>query len=173
VKLTQTNNDKNDWSVSELRLLGPEGEIERGKNWRLRSSPNPWDVQLAFDNCPVTRWTAAESSRPGMFIEVELDRPTTLTGVRAEVLPDWAGSARLELEVDGRWKEVASEQILGEAMPLKRTRRLATEDLKRNGITHIAVHPNDFFAADMAKDPQSWGVTLVGEANAMRFYRID
>ena len=173
VRLTQTKAVKNDWSVSELRLLGPEGEIERGKKWRLRASPNPWDVQLAFDNCPVTRWTAAEASQPGMFIEVELDRPIALTGVRAEVLPDWAGSARLEVEVDGRWKEVASEQILGEAMPLKRTRRLATEDLKRKGITHIAVHSNDFFAADMAKDPQLWGVSLIGEANAMRFYRID
>jgi hypothetical protein len=173
VRLTQTRNAKNDWSVSEFRLLGTDGEIERRKNWRLRSSHNPSDVQLAFDNCPVTRWTAAEPSSPGMFIEVELDQPTELTGVRAEVLPDWAGNARLEIEVAGQWKEVASEYVLAEGIPLKRTRRLATEDLKRNGITHIAVHSNDFFAADMAKDPRMWGVTLVGEANAIRLYRID
>lgn len=173
VRLVQVQTGKEDWSVSELRLIGPEGEIPRGVNWRLRAAPNPWDVQLAFDNCPITKWTAAEPTRPGMFVEIELDKPVELTEVRAEVTPSWPGRARLEIEVDGQWNVIEAQPELTEGSPLKRSRRLAIEDLKRNGMTHIAVHSDDFFVADITKSPQLWGVTLLGEANAIRLYRLD
>jgi hypothetical protein len=173
IRLIQKGSSKGDWNISEIRLMGPDGEIPRGRDWKLRSQPNPWEVQFAFDNCPVTRWTSAESSRPGMFVEIELPSPAELTAVIAEVPPDDVGKARLEIEVDGQWKELVSEPVVTDAPPVKGTRRLATDDLKRSGITHIAVTTDDFFATDMAHDPNAWGVKLVGETGKMRIYRID
>ncbi len=173
VRLTQMEASKSNWNVGDLRLLGPDGEIPRGKDWKLRSEPNPWDVQLAFDNCPTTLWTSGEAARPGMFIEVELPAPVALTGVRAEVPPETIGKVRLEIERDGEWRELVAQPVVSEGPPLKGTRRMATDDLKRNGMTHIAVTESDFFAPDMAKDPKAWGVTEVGATGEMTIYRID
>ena len=44
------------WSVAELRVFAGGRELPRDPDWRLTAHPNPWDVQLAFDNSPVTRW---------------------------------------------------------------------------------------------------------------------
>ncbi|HYI92667.1 MAG TPA: glycosyltransferase family 39 protein [Bryobacteraceae bacterium] len=173
LRLAQTEASKSNWNISEIRLLGADGRLLRAKNWKLRSDPNPWDVQLAFDNCPTTRWTSGEAARPGMFIEVELAEPTELTGVRAEVPPETIGNVRLEAERNGQWKELVPRPVVTEAPPLKGTRRLATDDLKRSGMTHIAVNDTEFFAADMTKDPKAWGVTQVGESGKMKVYRID
>lgn len=174
LRVVQTGTSNQLFSISELRLLGPEGEIERGKSWRLRARPNPWDVQFAFDNCPVTRWISAESAKPGMFVEVELDKPVRLIGARVEAAMDQVdGSARLEAEIAGKWKVLAAQPNVAEAPPLAGLRRLATEDMKRFGITHVAVSKGDWATEDVLKDPQAWGLTKVGEAARVTLFRID
>jgi hypothetical protein len=175
LRLVQTAKSDNDiWAVSELRLLGPDGEIPRGSGWRLRAQPNPWQVQFAFDNCPVTRWMSAESMKPGQFIEIELDEPVELIGARAEASQDQPdGTARLEAEVAGRWVTLVDKPAISEGPPLTGLRKLATADLKRYGITHISVNKDEFLANDMARDPAAWGVTLLGEAGPAKLYRID
>jgi hypothetical protein len=175
LRLVQTaKSDKDVWAVSELRLLGPDGEVPRGSGWRLRAKPNPWQVQMAFDNCPVTRWMTAESMKPGQYIEVELDKPLDLIGVRAEASQDQPdGTARLEVEVAGRWTTLVEKPAISEGPPLTGLRKLATSELKRNGITHISVNKNEFLDDSMSRDPQGWGVTLLGEAGPAKLYRID
>ena len=74
------------WAVGELRLFSPEGELQRSEKWRLRASVNPWEVQRAFDNCPISRWVSAEPARIGQYVEVEFDQPVELVGVRVEAL---------------------------------------------------------------------------------------
>ena len=59
------------WSVHELRFLNHGVEIARRPEWRLRAWPNPWEVQLAFDNSAVTRWRSWEVAFPGMFMDVD------------------------------------------------------------------------------------------------------
>jgi hypothetical protein len=174
LRLVQTGTADAPWSISELRLIGPEGEVERGTGWRLRASPNPWEVQLAFDNCPVTRWNASESSRPGMFVEVRLDVPVTVTGVQLEATSDQPeGTARLEVDVDGRWEVLVAKPTIADAPPLANARRLATAELKRYGVTHINVNAGDYFANDIASDPERWGLTLLGETSHNRLYRLN
>src|SRR4029079_6831329 len=57
VRVVQTGRDApNDWSVSEFSIFRGEAELPRAAGGKLLASPNPWDVQLAFDNSPVTRW---------------------------------------------------------------------------------------------------------------------
>ncbi len=175
LRLVQTMSLPGDiWAVSELRLLGPNGEIPRRLGWRLRARPNPWQVQMAFDNCPVTRWISAESPRPGQYIEVELDKPVELIGVRAEASQDQPdGTARLEVEAGGRWTTLVEKPAVSDGPPLPGMRKLATADLKRFGVGYISVNRGEFLADDMARDPASWGVSLVGTAGPASLYRID
>ena len=162
------------WSVSELRLFGPTGEIARRPDWRLRASPNPWEVQLAFDNCAVTRWYSAERAKPGMFIEVTLPDAVKISFVRVEATPDQKqGSARLEAEIDGRWTVLASAPAISDGAPLRGLRREAILDMKREGITHLSIEKNEYFFNDLASDPGRWGVTLLGQTALTQIYRLD
>ena len=174
LRVVQTGTSNQLFTISELRLLGRDGEIQRGKNWRLRAYPNPWEVQFAFDNCPVTRWISAESARPDMYVEVELDKSVRLIGARLEAAMDQVdGAARLDVEVAGRWKVLVEKPNVSEAPPLTGLRRLTTEDMKREGITHVAVSTGDWATEDVLKDPQAWGLTKVGEAARVTLFRID
>lgn len=174
LRIVQTGTGNDVWGVSEMRLLSPEGEVPRGAGWRLRAHPNPWQVQLAFDNCPVTRWMAAESLKPGMFVEVELDKPVELIGIRVESTPNQPyGTVRLEADVNGKWTLLSDKAVLMNGPPPGGIRRLAAEDLKRNGITHINVNNDEYFATDMARDPEAWGVSKIGETDHSKLYKID
>jgi hypothetical protein len=176
LRLLQTANTDQVWSVNELRVVGPAGEVARGLTWRVRARPNPWDVQLAFDNCPVTRWFAYERAKPGMFIEIDFGgTPVRLIGAHTEVSLDQpATSARLEIEVaEGKWVGVASAPEIIDVPAVGNLRRSATEDLKRFGVTHLAVAQSDFIAEDMARNTENWGVKALGEAGGVTLYRID
>lgn len=58
VRIVQTSRDakRNYWSISEFRVFSGGRELPRDPRWRLRASPNPFEIQLAFDNNPMTRW---------------------------------------------------------------------------------------------------------------------
>ncbi|MEJ7605387.1 MAG: glycosyltransferase family 39 protein [Bryobacteraceae bacterium] len=73
LRLLQTVQANDLWSVTEFRVFSGATEIPRAK-WRLRASPNPWDVQYAFDNSPVTRWKTFEKATSGMYLEVDLGK---------------------------------------------------------------------------------------------------
>jgi hypothetical protein len=103
IRLVQTARSETDrWSISELRIFREGAEVSRAASWKLRASSNPWDVQLAFDNSAVTRWTSYAAYRPGMFVEVDFDQ------VVAECARDQAGmNMRLESEVaPGVWRTI-------------------------------------------------------------------
>ena len=72
-------------------------ELPRAAEWRLRAFPNPWDVQQAFDNSPLTRWASRERPWPGMFIEVDFGKPETIDLVAADCTPD-QGETRMALD---------------------------------------------------------------------------
>lgn len=175
LRMVQATAAPNDiWSVSEFRIFGPTGELQRTRDWQLRANPNPWDVQLAFDNCPVTRWYSAQRAKRGMYVEVSLPSEVELSAVRADAtLDQQEGTARLEAEVDGKWIVLAEKPTISEATPTRGLRREAILDLKRAGVTHMSVQKDEYFAADMATDPARWGVTLLGETPTARLYRLD
>jgi hypothetical protein len=50
---------------------------------------------------------------------------------------------------------------------------MATDDLKRLGITHLAIANSDFIAKDLLARRAAWGITLLGEASGVRLYRLD
>jgi hypothetical protein len=109
-----------------------------------------------------------------MFIEVTLPNPIELSAVRVEATLDQKeGAARLEAEVNGRWSVLAERPVVSQAVPLQNLRREAIVDMKREGITHLSVQKSEYFANDMAEDPTRWGISLLGESENTRIYRLD
>ena len=177
LRLVQTATTDDIWSVSEVRVLSGSGEIERDPKWRIKASPNPWDVQLAFDNCPTTRWRAWQNSTPGLFLEIDFTTPTNVSGVVASISGDSASTTtgRVDVEVSpGRWQTVADKPAeTPPAPPVLNARRNAIDDIKRYGITHLVVDRNEFISIDLFRNQTAWGITLVGETDSARLYRLD
>lgn len=176
VRLVQTSSTPQVWSVGELRVLSPGGtDYKREQWWRLRASPNPWNVQLAFDDCPVTRWKAWQSSTPGEFLEIDFIKPVELGGIRAETSAD-EPDVKMRVEVDlgdGKWKPVESQpEVAGMELP-PNARVIAVDDLKRLGYTHLIVDKNEFLAQDIYRNEAAWGLTRLGDTGEARLYKLN
>ena len=103
VRLVQTaqGTGMQQWNVHELRFFNHGREIPRAPAWKLRAHPNPWEVQLAFDNSPVTRWRSWQTGAPGMFIDVDFGRAESVDEVRMETSHDYSWPFQFRVEADG------------------------------------------------------------------------
>jgi hypothetical protein len=176
LRVTQTAGPNTDvWNISEFRILGAGKELAREPSWRLRANPNPWDVQSAFDNSPVTRWSAAEPLRPGMFVEVDVAQPRMIDAVRLECSRDQY-QVRLKLEIldaSGRWVQIGGEPSDGEAKPLAGLRRAAIEEMKRANVDYLLVDETDYGAADFRNRTAEWGLQLIDDKGGVKLYRAE
>jgi 4-amino-4-deoxy-L-arabinose transferase-like glycosyltransferase len=155
------------WTVSEIRFFLAGKELPRRPQWRLRASPNPWDVQLAFDNSPLTRWASREPAAPGMFIEVDFGRSETIDQVTVECTPGQSG-IRMELEAAfGARHEVAK------AAAPPRLRRAAMENLLRHNVQWLVVNEMDPGSRDFLLHQRQWGIKLAGSSERYRLYRLE
>lgn len=161
---TAKGEPKDQWNVHELRFLHKGIEIARRPEWRLQAWPLPADVQMAFDNSPVTRWRSWETPSPGMYIEVDLGRDETIDEIRSETSPD-SDSVRLQPEVknvSGVWEDLRAELTILNAPPPVNARRKATYELHRKGVNYILVYDRSYDAKDVNADPVAWGLVEVG-----------
>jgi hypothetical protein len=162
------------WSMAELRIFDGPRELPRDAGWRLTAHPNPWEVQLAFDSSPVTRWRSWQPASPGMYVEVDFPRPQRVSSVAVESDYDRVNS-KIALEgmgTDGRWTTVSDHPAVS-AHPIRASLRMAaTAELKARGIQYIVIHPGDPGADDFFRYPAAWGLSLVGQESGARLYRI-
>jgi hypothetical protein len=163
------------WSIAELRVFQAGQELAREPGWRLRARPNPWDVQLAFDNNPATRWRSWQTAEPGMFVELDFGQTQRADSVVVESA-DEGHQTRINLEgldARGTWSTLSqqpSETIRRERMEL---RRFATMELKARGIHYLLVGKGDIRPEDFELYPRLWGLRLAGRAGDTRLYSID
>lgn len=175
VRIVQTARDHSDqWSVAEFRVLREEQELPRATEWRLRAKPNPWGVQLAFDNSPVTRWRSWQSLSPGMFLEVDFSRNETIDSVLLESSHD---QYKIQLKIEGqnaegKWQSLGGEAERYDAPPPTGMRRAAIQELKSSGVGYLVVTSSDFAAEDFRTNSALWGISLLGESNETRIYKI-
>ncbi|MBI3693535.1 MAG: glycosyltransferase family 39 protein [Acidobacteria bacterium] len=163
------------WSITEVRVFRRDAELPRAPQWRLKASPNPWDVQLAFDNNPVTRWSSAQAYTPGMFVEIDFGRTESLDRVVVERGADPAG---MRVGVEGeiasrRWQVLAEEAVVAEAPPPARLRRATTETVESHNIHWLLVEDSDPGARDFLLRQAQWGITAVAAAGRFRLYRLE
>jgi hypothetical protein len=163
------------WSVTELRVFSQGQELPRLPGWRLTAHPNPWDVQLAFDNSPVTRWRSWQDAEPGMYIQTDFGAPKSVDSVVVETSSDAQGT-KLEVEdqsPDGKWNPIASTSEESER-PIRVSLRLAaTRELKARGIRYFLVDDGQWGDKDWRLYPKAWGITRIGEWKGTRLYYIE
>jgi hypothetical protein len=175
LRVIQTKGDLADWAVNELRFYLGAQELDRSPRWRLRANPNPWDVQMAFDNAPVTPWRARQRVFPGMFIEADFRQPERLDSALIECACD---TDNLSLRLEGRnekgdWQALSAQpERLRTAVP-PGLRRQATAEIKALGADYLLVHDSDYYAADIRSLAALWGLRLAGHRPGGRLYRIE
>ena len=175
VRVVINATDKRPLLVSEIRYWRGGVEIPRGQGWRLRASINPWEVQSAFDNSPLTVWTVGDQTRPGYYIETDFGATQAVDEVTVEVPlnQQWA-SFRLEASPgDGTWKALGGEAERVEIPWPARMRRAAIEQMESDGFRWLLVRNDDTIGRDIAERAVQWGVKFVGEANNCRLWRLD
>jgi hypothetical protein len=162
------------WSITELRIFDGPKELPRDPGWRLTAHPNPWDVQLAFDNTPVTRWRSWQPAAPGMYVEVDFPRPQPASSVVVESSYETVNT-KIALEgmgTDGQWTTVSDHPAIT-THPIRTSLRMAAiAELKARGIQYVVIHPGDPGADDFFRYPAAWGLSLVGQESGAHLYRI-
>lgn len=170
----QRRADEDEWSITELRVFRDGMELPRAPEWRVKASHNPWSVQLAFDNNPITRWTSGQPYMPGMFVQLDFGRPERIDRVVAECSRD-QDQMRMRLELEsapGKW-EAAAEASLSVAPAPARLRRAAIEYLKANGVRWLLLRDSDPRGKDLRDRGPQWGITLAASLNDWLLYRCD
>ena len=162
------------WSISELRVFSGGSELPRDAAWRLTAHPNPWEVQLAFDNSPVTRWRSWQPAEPGMHVEVNFGRGQIVDSLVVETSPDAAGTKIIAqgLDASGEWLTLSdhSEESIN---PIHTSlRRTAAAELKARGIRYVLIKPENPGADDFRRYSAAWGMTLAGVVEPARLYFI-
>ncbi|HLK20229.1 MAG TPA: hypothetical protein VKT81_14835 [Bryobacteraceae bacterium] len=178
IRLVQTARSETDrWSITELRVLRAGQDLPRAAAWRLRASSNPWDVQLAFDNSAVTRWTSYAAFRPGMFIEADFGKPETIDQVAVECALDQPG---IQMRVDaesapGVWRKIADRAVESEIAPPDGLRRAAILEVERSGIHWLLMHDLelDRGTRDFFRHQEHWGIQLMATVGPFKLYRLE
>jgi hypothetical protein len=160
------------WSVSEFQVFARGEPVLPDGNWRLSGNPNPWDVSLAFDGRPVTRWRSWESATPGMFIDVDFGKPVVIDEAHLVTTPD-SGLPQLDLrgmDVRGEWCALSAQRSFSTVPIIGDLRREAVRALVARGIRYLLVSPGAFGANDFYDHSSAWGIELVGESGGTRLY---
>jgi hypothetical protein len=174
IRVRQTASGSDIWSINELRIFSGGRELPREPAWRLAAQPNPWGIQEAFDNSPVTFWRTGEAIHSGMFVQVEFGAVREVDRVMLEGPADQYG-VRLELDgetADGAWHRLADQPARSEGAPYLGYRRAAMEELKRRGIGYFLCFDDEAWSEELRRDRDLWGVAEVGKASGGRLYRI-
>jgi hypothetical protein len=176
IRVVQTASSPTDrWSISELRIFRGGTELPRASAWRLHAQPNPWEVQLAFDNTPVTRWRSWRAIQGGEFVEVDFGRAQPIDRVLVECARDQY-KIKLKLEgadESGQWRTLAAAPEESVRDPIPNLRRMATEELRLRGVDFMVVYRYDFGMDDFRSHSDYWGLTPVGIQGDDRLYRIE
>jgi hypothetical protein len=163
------------WSVSELRVFDNGRDLPRDPEWRLTAHPNPWDIQLAFDNSAVTRWRSWQPPEPGMYLEIDFPRNQKLDSVVVESSGD-SSAAKIKLDGlagDGKWTPLAAnptESLRANRMSL---RQAATAELKARGVRYLLITDDNVGANDFRSYSKLWGLKTVAEQGTARLYYIE
>jgi hypothetical protein len=155
------------WSVHELRLFDGGREIARSPQWRLRARPDTQDVQLAFDNNPVTLWT-------GEYIEANFGSPVTIDSVLLESPPTQVGVNLLVeiLDESGAWLPIPDLPEQTDVLRPPGLRSLATRELRARGIGYVAADGSTPLGRDLFEKRQLWGIEEIANEGSLHLYRL-
>ena len=168
LRVSQTATSPNDiWSIGEVRIFDGPDQISQTPAWRLAATPFPWDIALAFDNNPVTRWRSWESIHPGMHVDVDFGAPVEIDRVELHSSHD---QAKIEVQLDAGAKIDRPDKL--EDAPLGDLRKLAMQTVKVRGIDYLFIDNSWRIAAGIRNDPGGWELEFIADRGGNRLYRI-
>ena len=163
------------WDVHEVRFFNAGVELPRQPAWRLQARPNPWGVQMAFDNSEATRWRSWETLHPDMSIEVDFGREQPVDQVRVELADiDWNVRMRVEaMDANGTWTRLPAREELRQTQYAGSVRRAAAFELHARGVDYVLLKDTDWGAKELAQDPASWGMTRLIYESGASLYKVN
>jgi hypothetical protein len=170
LRIVQLSRIAREWTVAEVKLDAAPRYL------KITSEPNPWEASLAFDGSPVTRWRTLEAPWPGMFLQADFDTPTLLNRVQVDCANAVENTHDLKLlgrDSDGKWRELSAQP---EVIPTSQDdgwKQESIRQMKQRGIDYMLVFPSDLFAPDYSENIDRWGLTLAGEADGAKLFRLD
>jgi len=163
VRLIQTVTSAGDiWSIGEARFYLGDREVLPS---HADAKPNPWDIAMALDYNPVTRWRSWESIHPGMHVDFAFNGPVELDRIDLYCSHD-----QWKIDVRPEGFEAKLEKL--DRKPVGDLRRLAGRTIKARGIEYFLIGSDFPVAADIRQDPQRWGLVPVIEYAGDTVYRI-
>ena len=175
IRLVETQrSDRDPWTVNELRFFFMDRELPRSSQWQLRAWPNPWDVKLAFDGNPVTRWSSWEYFHSGMYIDIDFGAPRELDELTTLSRPlQRPAEVRLEQWTPSGWRALAVNHQRIELPVPARLRKAAEEYLKSGGVRWLVVDRGSWAFEDLLKNRVQWDMTPVAYTRDHVLYRLD
>jgi F5/8 type C domain len=163
------------WDVHELRFFHAGVELPRLPEWRLQAHPNPWGVQMAFDNSEATRWRSWETLHPDMYIQVDFGREQPVDQVRVELSDiDWNVRMRVEtMDANGMWTPLPAREELRPEQYEGSVRRAAGFELRARGVDYLLLKDTDWGAKDIAENPARWGMTRLAYDSGASLYEVN
>ena len=162
------------WDVDELRFYDHGAEVERKAGWKLRAWPDPWEVQLAFDNSEATRWRTWETASPGDYLDVDFGDPTPVDQVVIETSNQstWPMHLQVETNIQGQWQKITDQFEIQPHVFRGSIRRQATYEMHRRGVDYVLVMDSMWGADDFRDDPASWGLEAIGRSRSATLYKV-
>jgi hypothetical protein len=174
LRMVQTATGPDLWSIGEMRIFNGVEQIPRAPSWRFDATPFPWDIGLAFDGNPVTRWRSWESIHPGMHVDVDFGAPVEIDRVELYGSHDqWKIEVHPESCDNGVCAVIPAKLDKIDDPPIGDLRRLATQTVKARGIDYLFINDAYRTAADMRKDPARWGLEFIAQRADLGLYRIE
>ena len=141
----------------------------------MRAWPNPWEVQLAFDESLATRWRTWETVKPGDYLDVDFGRDEAVDEVRLDTSFD-CQDVQLQVEMldaSGKWVALAKNPQMSVANHNDYSLRLAaTYEMKARGLHYLSIGDDFVGASEFADDPEAWGLTQVAAGYGIRLYKV-
>jgi len=164
-----------DLRVSEVRFFSGASEIPRDAKWRLSASANPWEIQRAFDNGPVSWWTSGQYVEPGLWLEVDFGEPVEIDRVRIEQNADqrWTKIRPAAWSEGASWRDLPfREEGVEKAAPAD-VRMEVRDELRQMGIRWILIRDGNAAAQSLRTDSPGWGMTEIAETTGFQLWRLD
>ena len=165
-----------EWCLHEVRLFDGEDRVRSSPRWTLGGWPNVGGMTAAFDDNVASRWRTFAPMRPGMYLQVDLEKPRWLSGATLVSHTPVYGVA---IEFDGMdgggvWHS------FGAGKPVQRVwedlRRPATRAIRRQGFSYILASRGKEglgpFGETFIGHEEEWGLEVVAEAHGYYLYRI-
>jgi hypothetical protein len=178
IRFLQTAAFPGAWGVHEVELYRGVERVPIEANWLASAVPYSSDAPLALDGNLASLWATWSAARPGMYLEIEFDRPQALTAVTL-VVNHLSEDARVEFHgrgADGAWR-LLSNRPAALARPEDNLRRDAARFILRSGFRYILTPTgpsgHGLTGVDLLQHEEDYAIHEAGRAGNYVLFRID